>query len=139
MSTETVSKLRIKNNLVTVTLKADKSCLSLGNIITVEASFSQKGKNLGSFVTSECVIATPVGGSLEILDVEETGIPSDGDSGLSMECYKKNKYFTISQDDAIIQASGIFISQDKSEHHIITDPLLIKIRNQTPKDRKVDP
>ena len=109
-------------------LTVDKDYLSPGNIVIAQASFSQKGRNLGLFETSECVITTPVTGPLEILDTKEKCIPSHVDSKLSVECEKIYTYFPISMDSAIIQASGVFISKDKKRHHIVTDPILINVK-----------
>jgi hypothetical protein len=132
MSTETVGKLKINDDIVTVTLKVDKVYLSPGDIVTAHASFSQKGKNLGLFVTSECAIGTPVNGPLEILETRETCIRSDIDPKLSIECERINKYyFSIPIDAAIIQASGVFVSHNKRRHHIITGPLLVKMGKQS--------
>lgn len=131
MSMESVSRTRINDGMVSVTLKVDKTCLSDGDILTAQASFCQLGENIGLFVTSECVIATPVGSPLEILDTKERSIASEHDTRLSTECEKTYRYFPILTGNAVIQASGVFISHGKKRHHIITDPLLVKMEELT--------
>jgi hypothetical protein len=138
MSTKSVSELKIDDGSVTVILTVDKSYLSPGDIVIAQASYSQKGGKFGLFETSECVITTPVTGPLEILDTEETCIPSDNDSKLSVECKKIYRYFPTSMEPAIMQASGVFISHDKQRHHIITDPALIKVRKHGRVKRESD-
>jgi len=126
MSTKTASEFEINGNIVTVTLEVDRAYLAPGELLTAKASFVQKGKNPGNFLTSECVIATPVSGPLELFNIKENCEPSN-DLKLSARCEKFNTYFTTLLDDAIVQASGVFVSADRNKHHIFTDPLLIKI------------
>jgi hypothetical protein len=125
MSKRTVSRCRISGGTVIVTLEVDKTRLSNGDILTARAFFNQE-KTIGLFVASECVIATPGGSPLEILDTEEKWIASKDDKGLSSKCEKTYRYFPILKGNAIVQASGVFISNGKKRHHVITDPLLIK-------------
>jgi hypothetical protein len=127
MLKETIDEFKFDGILVTVKLQVDKTHLSPGDILTVKATFSQKGKNLGYFVTSECAIATPVTGPLTILDTKSTNIPSNDDPKLSLECEEIKRFFSTFIHDAIVQASGVFILQDNKRHHILTDPLLIEV------------
>lgn len=123
---ETTSRKKIDDCEVVVRLKVDKTRLPLSGFVTAQASFHQKGKILGLFVTSECLICTPAGGSLEIFDVKGESTAS-GMKRMSVKCRKTYRYFPISTDDAVVRASGVFISYDGSKHHIITDPLVIEI------------
>lgn len=81
-------------------------------------------------MTTECFIVTPVHGPLEVFDAKETSEGLGKDPELSQKCQKTTRYFLefLSCDAAIVQASGIFVSEDKNLHHIITDPLLVRIR-----------
>ncbi len=123
---ETTSSKKIDACEVTVTLKVDKTCLSLGGLATAQAFFHQKGRILGLFVTSECLICTPAGGSLEIFDVKGQSTAS-GIQKMSVRCKKIYRYFAVSTDDAIVRASAVFISHDGRKHHITTNRLVIEI------------
>jgi hypothetical protein len=129
MSMETTSSKKIDTCEVVVTLKVEKTCLSLGGFAIAQAFFYQKGELLGLFVTSECLICTPAGGSLEIFDVKGQSTAS-GVQKMSVRCKKTYRYFAISTDDAVVRASGVFISHDGRKHHITTDPLVIEIKER---------